>query len=516
MADRKFIKPTNEKKLLGCLKDPVWRLCSGYLYKIMIKGDKGEDSLILPFKPNPHQIKLLKNLHGRNIILKARQLGFTTMIAIWFLDNCLFRPNVRAAVIAQKEDIAKAIFRDKIKFAYDNLPAELRAMMPLERDSASELLFKHNNSSIKVATSARSGTLQYLHVSEFGKICADFPARADEVVTGSIPAVPTNGVVVIESTAEGQDGHFYNMSKRAQALMQQGKTLSQKDYKFHFFPWWIESGYSVDSESVIITAKDHEYFDKIEGEMDCVISPDQRAWWVSTRDSDYSGEADKMWQEYPSTPDEAFQKSKEGCYYTVQIASARKQGRICEVPHREGYPVNTFWDIGSSDGTCIWLHQQRGDMHHFIGFIEAWGEPYKYFVNELNKFGYTWGAHYLPHDGAHVKQGQQQNISPMESLENLGFKNIEIVPVVSEVNHGIQSTRSAFGLCRFDEEKCKEGIKHLESYHKRKNRTTQHWTDEPVHDIHSEAADAFRQFGQIHEEITPRKAKKINYSTGFG
>jgi hypothetical protein len=289
---------TDSQILKENLSDPWWRLTSGKLYKIMIKGDDGEDELVIPFIPNEAQLNLLSNLHTRNNILKARQLGFTTVIAIYFLDCCLFKANVRAAIIAQAEDVAKTIFRDKVNFAYLNLPTQLRLAMPLGRDSASELLFAHNNSSIRVATSARSGTLQYLHISEFGKICAKFPERAEEVITGSIPAVPTNGIVFIESTAEGQDGHFYKISKRAEALMLSGKKLNPKDFKFHFYPWWGESRYKTDFD-VLVTDKDNEYFDKIESESNCNLSVQQRAWWVMTRDAEFSGEEEKMWQEYP-------------------------------------------------------------------------------------------------------------------------------------------------------------------------------------------------------------------------
>ena len=307
------------------LSDPWWRLTSGCLYKIMIKGDDGEESLVVPFIPNQSQVELLKNFHGRDIILKARQLGFTTLIDIYIFDCVLFRPNVRGAIIAQSEDVAKTIFRDKICFAYKNLPPTLRAAMPLARESQSELLFEHNNSSIRVATSARSGTLQYLHVSEFGKICAKFPDRAEEIVTGSIPAVPKNGKIFIESTAEGQEGPFYNMTKRAEDMSVAGKKLSNKDFKFHFYPWWCDDKYEIDPDGVVITEKDDEYFDKVEQECGCDLNVRKRAWWCSTRDSDFSGAEEKMWQEYPSTSKEAFQKSKEGCYYTVQMTALRKK-----------------------------------------------------------------------------------------------------------------------------------------------------------------------------------------------
>ena len=509
-------KPKTAEELKECLSDPWWRLTSGHLYKIMIKGDDGEDSLVVPFIPNESQIELFKNLHTRNLILKARQLGFTTAIDIYFLDCVLFRENVRAAIVAQSEDVAQTIFRDKVKFAYDNLPENLRLAMPLARDSQSELLFAHNNSSIRVATSARSGTLQYLHVSEFGKICAKFPERAQEVVTGSIPAVPTNGMVFIESTAEGQEGEFYNMSKRAEDLKIANKKLGQKDYKFHFYAWWQEPKYSMNPDEVIVTEKDNLYFDDVEVKMECSISKNQRAWWCSTRDSDFSGEEEKMWQEYPSTPKEAFQKSKEGCYYTVQMTALRKQGKITSVPYRQGYPVNTFWDIGSGDGTAIWMHQRIGQQDNFIKFIEGWGEPYSYFVAELQKTGFVWGTHYLPHDGGHTRQGTTENLSPELSLKKLGLTNIEILPRVDDISHGIQATRDVFATCWFDETECKEGIVHLDSYRKKWNRTTERFMDQPLHDIHSEGADSFRQFGQCcsSERLNPKKKKvKRTYSS---
>lgn len=489
-----------ELELVQKLSDPWWRITSGKLYKIMIKGDNGEDSLVLPFIPNDSQLDLLNNIHNRNIILKARQLGFTTLIAIYFLDCALFRANVRAGIIAQAEDVAKTIFRDKVQFAYNNLPPMLRDQMPLLRDSMSELLFAHNNSSIRVGTSMRSGTLQYLHVSEFGKIGAKFPDRALEVVTGSIPAVPSTGVVFIESTAEGQEGEFYKMCQRAERLSQASANLGKKDFKFHFYPWWINPNYRLPWEGVVITEKDDEYFDKIEVDMGCKLDDEQRAWWCSTRDSEFSGEPEKMWQEYPSTPKEAFQRSTEGCWYSIQLTAARKQGRIGFVPYHPGVPVNTFWDIGNGDGTAIWFHQRIGQKDNFIKFIEGWGEPYSYYVAEMQKLGWVWGSHYLPHDGNHVRQGRDSNLSPMNMLEDLGLRNIEIVRRVENIVHGIQMARNALSACWFDETECKQGILHLDNYKKVWSVTNSRYTDVPKHDIHSEAADAFRQFAQGYNE----------------
>ncbi|AXF51431.1 putative terminase large subunit [Erwinia phage Pavtok] len=496
--------PKTPADLKVCLSDPMWRICSGQLYKIMIKGDDNDDdddALVVPFKPNRAQRRLIKRMHSRNIILKARQLGFTTFLCIFFLDCTLFRPNVRAGIIAHEEDAAKAIFRDKVKFAYLNLPAHLREVMPLKRDAAEELLFAHNNSSIRVSTSMRSGTMQYLHISEFGKICAKRPDRAEEVVRGSIPTVPTRGgMLFIESTAEGRDGHFYKMTTKAEQLSQLGRRLTPKEYRFHFFPWWQEANYRMDPDGVVMSRADHEYFDKIEGIMGCSIDIEQRAWWIATRDNDFSGEEESMWQEYPSTPAEAFQVSNKGCYYAVQMAKVRKEKRLTRVPFEPGYPVNTFWDIGAGDGTAVWFHQQVGVQHRFIHFEEGWGEPYAHFVKLMQDYqretGCVWGRHYLPHDGTHEKQGETNNNSPRTMLENLGLTKIEIVERVSEIQHGIQATRNFLASCWFDEEGCKEGVVHLESYKKKWSTQLQTWMDEPLHDIHSEASDALRQAAQ--------------------
>jgi hypothetical protein len=136
-----------------------------------------------PFVPNTAQLRFLDDLHSLNLILKARQLGFTTLCCLVYLDACVFGPHTRAGVIAHRLEDAKVIFRDKIKFPYDRLDEGIRAAVPAVQDSADTLTFG-NNSSLRVSTSMRSGTLQYLHVSEFGKICAQFPDKAREIVTG--------------------------------------------------------------------------------------------------------------------------------------------------------------------------------------------------------------------------------------------------------------------------------------------------------------------------------------------
>lgn len=508
--------PTTEAELVLCLADPFWRVCSGQLYKIMIKGLDENDQSVVPFIPNQAQQRLLHNLHHRNIILKARQLGFTTLVAILWLDHALFNPDQRVGIIAQDREAAEAIFRDKVKLAYDRLPDQIREAMPLGRDSASELLFAHNNSSIRVATSMRSGTIHRLHVSEFGKICAKFPDKAIEVVTGSLPAVPLDGIAIIESTAEGQEGEFYKMTQRAKAQQEQGKDLSPRDYRFHFFPWHQEPAYSIDDGDVVMTAKDAEYFIKLEAEAGIELTDGQKRWYVATRDSDFSGDPEKMWQEYPSTAKEAFQVSTEGSYYAVQMALARKEGRITTVPYTMGVPVDTFWDIGLNDETSIWFHQKVGLRHCFIRYYENSGEAPAHYVAEMQKTGYVWGRHYLPHDGGARRIQANSTKSYADLLADLKLQNIEIVDRVQAVTTGIQQVRNVFGNCWFDEAGCDQGLKGLQGYRKEWNKRLGVWSDFPRHDKASNPADAFRQFAQGYHEVYAKGEKPTSWRDRLG
>src|SRR5919112_4232763 len=112
--------------------DPRWRLSN--LYSITDKAGKA-----IPFVPNSAQLTFQDEVHTLNLILKARQLGFTTLCCLIYLDACIFTPNTRAGVIAHRLDDAKVIFRDKIKYVYDQLDDGLNAACPAVQDSADTL-----------------------------------------------------------------------------------------------------------------------------------------------------------------------------------------------------------------------------------------------------------------------------------------------------------------------------------------------------------------------------------------
>lgn len=478
-------------ELVANLSDPHWRLHNLY----WVSDKEGNP---VKFVPWPEQEKFLNTIWFRNVIPKARQRGFSTVVQLMMLDACIFNPNTAAAVIAQDDTTALQIFAKKIKFAWDRLPAIVRAMFPLKYDNRHEMAWK-SGSSIIVATSTRGGTLQYLHVSEFGQICAKNPLHATEIQEGALPSVDQHGVIVIESTVESPFGIFSDMVRQSEATHLTGRTLSPMDYRLHFASWWDADEYETDPANVVISSKDNAYFYRIEGEIGREISPRKRAWYVAQRDNTFGGDNEKMWRQYPSTLKEAFTVSSEGLWLSEQMAMMRRQNRICLVPISQDTPVNTFWDL--RDNKVVWFHQRIGPWDHFVDFIEASGEPYNFVVKQMfqkqSEDGYVWGKHFLPHDGNTRHDGAEAMKTPHDMLWDLGLRNMEIVPRTPHITTGIDQLRQDMVNYRIDEVRCAPGIRHMDGYSKVWNNRMSIWSDSVLENGHDHATDAIRQKAQI-------------------
>lgn len=466
--------------------DPRWRLNN--IYRIVDKKGK-----LIPFRPWDEQQEVLAQLHSRNIILKCRQRGLTTLMCLVQLDDCLFTPHVRAAVIAHKMDDAKVIFRDKVRMPYDNLDEALKAARPATQDSADTITFD-NKSSFRVSTSVRSSTVNWLHVSEYGKICSQFPDKAEEIRSGAFPAAE-NGVITIESTAEGEGGDFYEKCKDAQSLNERGAQLTRKDFKFFFFPWYLAPEYAMARSNVSVSPDDDTYFDKLEDELHISISVEQRNWWV-TEEREQGG---NMKREYPSTPEEAFAQALEGAIFADDIASAYKHERIGHFPLDARYPVNTFWDLGRSHGnaTAVWLEQDIQGQARMVGYYEKEGEWIDQHLRNLKQWALdrnvTWGKHYMPHDGDRELVWLPEGT--LAIMGRLGFSPsiVERAPAIWE---SVQVARRRFAQVQWDAEGCKVGLTRLKRYRKEFDDRRGVWRDHPYHGPESNGADAYRTFAE--------------------
>lgn len=495
-------QPAEYHRLRGLLTDWRWRLNN--LYWITDKEGRR-----VKFTTNWAQEQLFEEMHFLNLILKARQLGFTTFIQLFMLDACLFNANLRAGTIAHTLDDARRIFRDKIRFPYDNLPEGLRGALPVTKDTANELILA-NNSGISVGVSMRSGTLQYLHISEFGKVCAKYPDKAREIITGALNTIQAGQVAFIESTAEGQEGAYYDLCSMAQATQRRGDKLTSLDWKFFFFPWWRHPEYRLDPAGITIDAPLEKYFSELGSQHGIQIDAWQQAWYAKKAETQ---QAD-MKREYPSTAEEAFEASVEGAYYADQLAAAELQGRIGDFPHHAGLPVHTAWDIGVGDSTVIWFWQITPRQIHVIDYCEASGEGAPYYLKLLDDRardrGYRYGDHWLPHDAKVKEWGSDKTRLEQLIAGCLDAASGRKVPGIKPrlvpdhfVDDGINAARAVLPICCFDKGATADGVKALKAYRKDWDERLGVWKDQPRHDWASHGADGFRYLAIAYREIAP-------------
>lgn len=468
-----------QEELIKLLSDREWRLNN--LYKIQDKNGN-----VITFTMNRAQRRFYKRIWYQNCLLKSRQMGFSTFILIYILDALLFNKNKMAGVIAHSLEDAKKLFKHKIKFAYDNLPPEIKAMVSAVQDSAQSMTFS-NGSSISVGTSLRGGTLQYLHVSELGKIAAKYPEKAREIKTGALNTVSVGQQIFIESTAEGQEGEFYELCQKAQHLAEMGTELTPMDPRFHFFPWYEDVSYTLDY-NVPIGLDLNLYFQKIEAENGITLTDGQKAWYSKKQDA--MGE--DMLREFPSTPEESFQTSIEGTYFNKEMAFLRKEDRICFVPHNPKKPVYTYWDLGFNDDTTITFIQENGEGFDVIDYYENNLEGLPHYVNYVNALPYNYAEHCWPHDG--VNTDWSTGIRRDVSAAKLGLKPIRLIDRSKDLRDDHELVRNMLPRCRFDAIKTAKLIKHLGSYRKEWNDRLGVWKDSPRHDEHSHGVSSFRTF----------------------
>ena len=495
-----MLKPEHIAKL----KDKLWRLNN--LYFITNKQGKK-----VRFRMTKEQLEYFENEAHRNVILKARQLGFTTEVCIIHLDSAMFEAS-KCALIAHTLHDAKRLFREKTKFAYELLHSDIKAANPLLVETKEELVFSKGGS-VTVSTSFRGGTLKRLHVSEFGKICAKYPDKAREIVTGAFEAVSLSGITTLEATAEGKAGYFYDYCQDAQKLQASGRELGQLDWKFFFFSWWKNKDYQVELSSEL-PQRLKNYFAELDLKHGIKTTERQQAWYWSKEKT----LGDDIKREYPSIPAEAFQQSVEGAYYQKQFTKLYAAGRIGTLPDNSHQDVNTYWDIGVGDSTAIWFVRLIGTEYHVIDYYENSGEGLRHYMKVLKDKPYRYGQHYGPHD-----LGNREFGSDAKSRKDLAYEGYEIdgqkysltfniVPSLS-IDNGIEAVREILPKCVFDESKCEEGISHLENYRKEWDDKRGCWKDRPLHDHTSHGADAFRYFAVASTKRKP--VTKLNIGMAY-
>lgn len=274
------------------LANSKWRLEN--LYKIATK-----QSTLEICKPNEVQNIIRASSAKRKITLKARQFGITTDAVLRRFDSCIWSRNKTVCILAHKQEVLDKIF-NIVKVAYKNMPEQLRPELDKGGGSKYEYHFPKLNSTIYTTLEVRGGTIHELHVSE----AAFIPI---ERINATLQAVPIDGIVEFESTANGLN-HFYDLWRQ-----------DEDGYSRFFFPWFFHGEYRIpvagpldltDDESLLLAFARSRF--------NLTLSHDQIAF-RRYKIKEFNNSTQKFLQEYPEDDQGCFLSTGNNPFDSVKL-----------------------------------------------------------------------------------------------------------------------------------------------------------------------------------------------------
>ena len=199
----------------------------------------------------------------------------------------------------------------------------------------------------------------------------------------------------------------------------------------------------------------------------------------------------------------------DGAVYATELRKAQEDNRIKEILLDKSIPVSTFWDLGWADMTSIWFVQTLpGGEVRVIDFYQDSQKTLDFYANLLQTKGYAYRDHWLPHDAEHKNMTGR---STREILEGMGLP-IRITPKLS-IADGINAARMLMNRCYFDINRCAEGLQALRHYRYAVDPDTKMFSEKPLHDQFSHAADAWRYVAVGLDEKPNEWSKTLKQNT---
>ena len=270
---------------------------------------------IVPLVFNEPQLKyynVIKSMYQqrkpiRIIILKARQMGFSTETEAVIFKNVVTHHNYNAGIVAHKEDSTANLF-NMSKRMLEYLPEDIKPER--KKSNAKELVFNNEqgtglDSRMKVMTAGgkgigRSDTFTALHLSEL----AFWEGDKKATMTGLLQAVPNtpDSMIIIESTANGYE-YFKEMWDSAVA--------GENDFYPLFVGWNELKEYSMPYTGFDLTQEERDLQKQYN------LTLEQLTWRRWCIKNNCSNDINQFKQEYPICPEEAF-LSTGNCYFNKE------------------------------------------------------------------------------------------------------------------------------------------------------------------------------------------------------
>ena len=353
----------------------------GYTYLIDLTRDRQKfmESLffiqdknrqLVRFKLNKVQQDFVNKRTSRNIILKARQLGFSTFILGDMLAEAITVPNTVCVCISHEERATQRLLK-KVHMMYDMIPIAARQIPELSEmtenelrpkihhQSAYEMTWPDIGSSFYIGTArapsfGRGDTIHRLHMSELAHYPTD---TADKLMAAVSQSVPKGSMISIESNPKGRGGVFYSTYQMAKEGL---------EYKPFFYPWWWSPEYTLEDGSELALPADRYIFDYTDDEQALVsahnLTRDQIRWRRHKKSELELLYHQDFAQEYPENDIDCWLVGGQPVFNTKAIKAMLT------------YTKNPLLDVGGEPSLRIW-QLPRGDTKYLICVDPAEGLP---------------------------------------------------------------------------------------------------------------------------------------------
>lgn len=345
---------------------PVYKLMEKYFY---IEDKNGHRVL---FEMNEPQVVMYKSMCEQKLLgkpvrqdyLKARQLGASTFIDLFGFAWCIFVPGRKAAIVADIAEHASNLF-EKFNYVYDNLPEELRPRRI--KSNAKELVVQYANgqkSSVRIMvqgeSAGRSGTYQFLHLSE----CAFWDNLHDTLVSllQTVSNDNLDSMVFLETTANGVNEYKRRWDR---------DFARESSYDAIFFGWFVGGDYRVKPHQLRLYDKPSWLSElQVKENLD-----EYQCQWYYEKFEEFDGDLDKLRQEFPSNPVEAFITTGNSVF-NAELLQKRKLEIIEQILNTRNYKQGMFSYEAkfSEDGERISV-MKIGFVESKTGHVKIYKEP---------------------------------------------------------------------------------------------------------------------------------------------
>lgn len=372
------------------------RDCRAYMAACLkIKDKKGNIVPLKLNKPQERLYQLIKELEARGLpvrilVLKARQMGFSTVIEGMNFWDAATSFNCQCMVVAHQEDSTNALFAMAKRF-YDLLPDVVKPMKKASNGRELEFAAPNNapkgtlglDSAIRVATAGGRGigrgfTIKRVHLSEF----AFWPGDKMDTLLGIMQAVPNEPgtAAFIESTANGFD-QFKDLWDEAEEAWARGEW----DIWIPFFAAWFEMDeYRKTPEPGFQRTEEEEQIAQTYG-----VDDEQLAWRRWCIKVNCGGDMNRFRQEYPASPQEAFVAS--GSCIFDQDAIILWLEKVKEKVISRGRFTYTYDGLHLED--IAWEEAQDGEIVIFQQPVD--GVPYVIGGDTAGESGGEWSDYFV-------------------------------------------------------------------------------------------------------------------------